>query len=244
MSATTDRMPSAINPSSGGTLTSNTTVIVALIPAHDEAERIGDTVRAVRALDEVDRIIVIDDGSRDETARIAEDAGAKVIRSTRNVGKGGALNAAASRCEDATIVLLLDGDLGKSAGEASKLIAPVIAGEADMTIATFPPATKAGFGLVKNLAAKTIARTGSDFVPQAPISGQRALSRECLDATLPFGSGYGAEVTLTVRALQAGFRILEVPTTMTHAATGRDLAGFIHRGRQYAHIWLASRRMR
>jgi len=218
--------------------------IVALIPAYDEADRIGATVCAVLDIDPVDRVIVIDDGSKDETARIAEKAGAKVIRSLRNVGKGGALNAAAKRCEDADIVLLLDGDLGDTAREAEKLLVPVIAGEADMTIATFPPAGKAGFGLVKDLAAKAIARTGADFVPQAPLSGQRALTRECLDATLPFGSGYGAEVVLTVRALQEGFRILEVPTTMTHAATGRDLAGFIHRGKQFFHVWNAIRKLK
>jgi len=219
-------------------------LIVALIPAHDEQERIGDTVRATLEIEQVSRVIVIDDGSRDDTARIAEDAGAKVIRSLRNVGKGGALTEAARRCEDADIVLLLDGDLGESAGEAEKLLAPVVAGTADMTIATFPPAAKAGFGLVKDLALKAIAKTGNDFVPQAPLSGQRALSRECLDATLPFGSGYGAEVALTVRALRAGFRIVEVPTTMTHAATGRDLAGFVHRGKQFVHVWWAIKKLK
>jgi len=216
--------------------------VVALIPAYNEQERIGDTVRAALSIEVIERVIVIDDGSRDETARIAEDAGAKVIRLAHNVGKGGALNEAAKRCEDADIVVLLDGDLGSTAHEAEKLLEPVIAGVADMTIATFPPAGKAGFGLVKNLAAKAIEKTGSSFVPQAPLSGQRALTRKCLDATLPFGSGYGAEVILTVRALQKGFCLLEVATTMTHAATGRDVAGFVHRGRQFWHVWNAVRR--
>jgi len=223
--------------------------IVALIPAYNEQARIGATVQAVRAIDIVDRVIVIDDGSRDDTARIAEKHGAKVIRSLRNVGKGGALNAAAKRCEDADIILLLDADLEESASQAILLLEPVIAGVADMTIASFPPAAKAGFGLVKNLAMRCIQEASMqegahDFIPTAPLSGQRALTRECLDATLPFGSGYGAEVTLTVRALRSGMRILEVPTTMHHAATGRDMAGFIHRGRQYVHVWLATRKLK
>jgi len=214
-----------------------------LIPAYNEQDRIADTVHAVLSIECVDRVIVIDDGSQDYTAHVAEQAGAKAVRNARNVGKGGALNEAARRSEDADIILLLDGDLGKSAAQAITLLEPVIANEADMTIATFPAAGKAGFGLVKDLATKAIVRTGAGFFPTAPLSGQRALTRECLDAILPFASGYGAEVTLTVRALRAGFRLLEVETTMTHAATGRDLSGFIHRGKQYIDVWWAIRKL-
>ncbi|MCL2819182.1 MAG: glycosyltransferase family 2 protein, partial [Actinomycetia bacterium] len=94
----------------------------------------------------------------------------------------------------------------------------------------------------KNMAARAIAKADNSFVSQAPLSGQRALTRECLDTVLPFASGYGAEVVLTIRALQAGFRVLEVPTTMHHAATGRDLAGFIHRGKQFVDVWIALRK--
>jgi alpha-D-ribose 1-methylphosphonate 5-triphosphate diphosphatase PhnM len=113
-----------------------------------------------------------------------------------------------------------------------------------MAIATFPPAAKAGFGLVKDMAARAIHRADPEFQASAPLSGQRALTRACLDETLPFASGYGAEVAMTIRALQAGLRVVEVPTTMSHAATGRDLAGFIHRGRQFVHVWLALMRLR
>ncbi len=109
-----------------------------------------------------------------------------------------------------------------------------------MAIATFPPpAGKAGFGLVKNLARWGIGRLGGEFEASAPLSGQRALTRACLATVRPFSAGYGVEVGLTVRALRAGFRLVEVPTTMSHAATGRDLQGFIHRGRQLVHVALA-----
>ena len=62
------------------------------------------------------------------------------------------------------------------------------------------------------------------------------MTRECVGVVTPFAFGYGVEVALTVRALRAGLAVLEVPTTMTHAATGRDMAGFVHRGRQYLHV--------
>ncbi|NTU71112.1 MAG: glycosyltransferase family 2 protein [Coriobacteriia bacterium] len=211
-----------------------------LIPAHDEAERIAATVEAALAIDGVTRVVVVDDGSEDDTAILAERAGAKVVRMFGNAGKGGALEAGAKRVENADIVLLLDGDLGETASQGAALLGPIVAGEADMTIATFPrPEGKAGFGFVMRLARWGIVRYGGPFTANAPLSGQRAITGECLARTRPFLSGYGVEVGLTVRALRAGFRLLEVPTTMAHAATGRDVSGFVHRGRQFVHVSLA-----
>lgn len=214
--------------------------IAVLIPAHDEGERIGQTVEAARSIPGVTRVVVVDDASEDETAEIAERAGAKVVRIWNNVGKGAALETGAFRIENADVVLLLDGDLGSSAAEGEALLEPVLSGAADMTIAGFPrPDSKAGFGLVKGLARWGIRVMGGGFETDAPLSGQRALTRACLERVRPFATGYGVEVALTVRALRSNMRIVEVPTTMTHAATGRDLSGFVHRGRQFVHVSLA-----
>jgi glycosyltransferase involved in cell wall biosynthesis len=229
--------------------------IVALIPAFNEEDRIAATVKATRAIAGVDEVIVIADGSHDDTAQRATQADARCIRIRRrgffatNVGKGGALEYVAPRTEDADIVLLLDADLGHSAAQAASLLTPLLDGRAAMSIASFPrPAGKAGFGLVKGLAARAIARSdlamkrkkGLDatqgWLPDSPLSGQRALTQACLQAIRPFASGYGVEVAETIRALRAGFAVIEVPTTMTHAATGRNLAGFLHRGKQLFHV--------
>jgi hypothetical protein len=157
-----------------------------------------------------------------------------------NAGKGGALEAGTKRVENADIVLLLDADLGTTASQAELLLAPLLAGDAEMTIATFPPPEgKAGFGLVMGLARWGIARYGGPFDATAPLSGQRALTRECLATVRPFLEGYGVEVGLTVRALRAGFRLVEVPTTMAHSATGRDVSGFVHRGKQFVDVAFA-----
>lgn len=218
--------------------------VAVLIPAHNEADAVAETVRAALSVEGVTRVVVVDDGSDDDTALLAERAGAKVVRMFGSAGKGGALEAGAKRVENADVVLLLDADLASSACEATKLLAPVLAGDADMSIAAFPkPAGKAGFGLVMRLARWGIARYGGPFEASAPLSGQRALTRECLATVRPFMAGYGVEVGLTIRALRAGFRLVEVPTTMKHAATGRDLAGFVHRGRQFVHVALALGRL-
>ena len=211
--------------------------IAILIPAHNEAQRIASTVQAALSIPGVTRCVVVDDASDDDTAAIAEAAGAKIVRLQFNAGKGAALEAGVKRVENADIVILLDGDLAQTASQGELLLAPLLARTADMTVATFPrPQGKAGFGLVKGLARWGIARMGGGFLASAPLSGQRALTRECLEAVRPFAAGYGVEVALTVRALRHGFAVAEVATTMGHAATGRDLKGFVHRGRQFVHV--------
>ena len=208
----------------------------ALVPAFDEAATVADTVRAVISTPGVRHVLVVDDGSSDETAAEAERAGAAVLRMGSNRGKGAAVEAGLDLVED-DIVLLLDADLGDTACQAAALLEPVAAGMADMTVARFPPPPdKAGFGLVKGLARWGIRTLGGGFVAHAPLSGQRALTRRAVQAVRPLGERYGLEVALTVRALRAGLRVVEVPTTMSHAATGRDLRGFVHRGRQFVDV--------
>jgi glycosyltransferase involved in cell wall biosynthesis len=211
--------------------------VVALIPAHDEADRITATVTAARSVPGIDRVVVIDDASGDDTAAHATEAGAEVVRLARNRGKGGALQAGLEHIAGAADVLvLLDADLGETAVEASALLAPIVDGHADMTVAAFPrPDRRGGFGLVKGLARVGI-RALSGYTADAPLSGQRALTRSAWTAATPFARGYGVEVALTVRISRAGGRVIEVPTTMRHAATGRDLAGFLHRGRQFVAV--------
>lgn len=216
--------------------------VTAIIPAYNEADVIGDTVRAARSIPSVSEIIVVDDGSTDDTADVAEKAGADtVIIAPFNKGKGGALNMAWPAASG-DVLLLLDADLGRSASEGSKLLEPVLKGEADMTVgilgSTREPAPgerlaakSGGFGLVVKIARFGIkALTGQTF--KAPISGQRALRKKILEDTAGFASKFGVEVGLTIDALRLGYRVTEVPVDIVHRASGRDLKGFIHRGRQ------------
>lgn len=207
--------------------------VVALVAARDEGDRIGETVTALRALEAVAEVVVVDDGSRDETAPRSLAAGATVLRLDRARGKGRALEGALARLRDraADVWLLADGDLAETAESLDAVLTPVLAGEADLAIATFPPAQAGGFGLVKRAARHAI-RLGSGLDVREPLSGQRALTAEALEAVRPLARGFGVETAMTIDAARAGLRVLEVPAELGHRPTFRDLRGFAHRGRQ------------
>ena len=109
--------------------------VAVIIPAKDEAERIGTTVRAVKALPFVDLelIVVVDDGSSDDTQDIARQAGAVTVRHTVNRGKASSMETGAKvvamravKGEDPPLLLFLDADLGETAAEAAPLILSLI----------------------------------------------------------------------------------------------------------------------
>lgn len=210
--------------------------IVVLIPAFNEADLVGETVKAALAMPGVGDVIVIDDGSEDDTASVAEAAGARVMRMGRNQGKGAALSAGLAETES-DIVLMIDADLGASAVETHRLLEPVFADEADMSIAVMeaPAGHKAGFGLARGLAAWGIKRYGGMEV-SAPLSGQRAVRRKLLEEIGGFETGFGVETALTIDALRKGYRIVEVPLPLRHRLTGRNWRGIVHRARQFADI--------
>jgi glycosyltransferase involved in cell wall biosynthesis len=212
--------------------------ISVVIPAYREAGRVGATVRAILTVLEAE-VIVVDDGSPDGTADEAEDAGARIIHLPRNSGKGAALTAGLNEAQGA-VLMMADADLGDSAAELARLVEPVLAGEADVAVAAFPvPAGhRGGFGLVKALARWGLRRAGAPPM-SSPLSGQRALTRHAWERIGRLDPGYGAEMGLNLDAARLGLRVVEVPVTMTHRLTGRDLAGFRHRGRQFRDVLLA-----
>ena len=217
---------------------------VVLIPAFNEAELIGETVGAALQIPEIDEVVVIDDGSDDKTPFVAYDAGARVIQLEDNCGKGGALNRAVGEVE-ADVYLVMDADLGWTAAETGKLLDPIFADQADMSIAIMraPVGHKGGFGLATKLARWGIRKYGGKIV-SAPLSGQRAIRRTVIEDVGGFEEGFGVETALTIDALRKGYRVVEVPLPLTHRVTGRDLKGFVHRGRQFRDVWRAIRRRR
>ncbi|MFD2168931.1 glycosyltransferase family 2 protein [Tumebacillus lipolyticus] len=205
-----------------------------LIPAWNEADRIDQTILALRTLAIVEEIIVIDDGSTDETYRVSLEAGARVIRHSTNYGKGAALYSGLL-ATDADIVVFLDADLCETAVEVEKLVDPILQERCDMTIGRLPKPARGGFGIVKNFARNGIKRL-SGVELEAPLSGQRAVNRRALNAIENLGDGYGVEVGMTIDAARKGMRLLEVEVAMKNREYGRDLRGFLHRGKQFVQI--------
>lgn len=204
--------------------------VLALVAAHDEAGRIGPCVSALRGL--ADEVVVVDDGSRDTTASEATSAGATVMRSPRRRGKGGALDGALRRIGPADVWLLADGDLGATAGNLARLLEAVMSGEADLAIAVLPPARAGGFGFVKRFSAHLI-RGQTGFRASEPLSGQRALTSHAMEAVRPLAGGFGVETAMTIDAVRAGLRVVEIPIGgLEHRPTYRTPRGFLHRGRQ------------
>jgi glycosyltransferase involved in cell wall biosynthesis len=207
-----------------------------VVAALDEADRISATLAALAGAFPGAPVWVADDGSTDTTAELARADGATVVRSPRVIGKGQAMTAgvraALSGAADGDpIVILCDGDLGESAAALAKLVEAVRGGEAELAVAVFARRIGGGVGLAVGFARWAIRRR-CGLQAQAPISGQRALRARVLADVLPFAHGFGMEVGMTIDAVRAGHRVVEVELDLTHRATGRTLGGFAHRGRQ------------
>jgi glycosyltransferase involved in cell wall biosynthesis len=215
--------------------------VLALVPARDEAERVGATVRALRDLPGVTEVLVVSDGSTDATAASALEAGAHCLDLPRNLGKGGAVNAglaalmgrvAERLSPEPAALLLADADLAETAGRLGRLLDPVLDGDADLAIADLPAQQGAGgFGVAMGLARRGIANATGRRMSE-PLSGQRAVRWEALPALLPFAPDFGIEVAMTIDALRAGLRVVEVEVDLHHNPTGKDLSGLLHRARQ------------
>lgn len=209
--------------------------ISVIIPAYNEAAQIASTLKSLRKVTVIDEIIVVDDGSEDDTAETAVACGYTVICQPQNFGKGFALETGWRRAKG-EIIVFLDADLGQTAVLTHSLIQPVLSKQCDMSIAKFPPAEKkGGLGFVKGLARQGVKHLTGHHL-DATLSGQRAIRRDILQQMPSLSRDFGIEISLTVETLRLGFRICEVPVRFKHRETTRDWTGYVHRGRQFWHI--------
>lgn len=221
-----------------------------IVTAHDEADRLAATLRALRVAFPGAELWVADDASADATADVALQEGARLVRAPKRLGKGGAATLAAQAllAEADPVVVLADADLGDSARELPTLVRALGAdspaepfradpqrdsatGAADLAIATFARRQGGGFGIAVGTARRAIERATGRAM-QAPISGQRAMRPGVLAQLIPFASGFGMETGMTIDALRAGLTVEEVELDLAHRATGKTLGGFLHRARQ------------
>lgn len=211
-------------------MSSDFDALTVLVAARNEEDRIGETVTALRKDFPEAEVIVVDGRSEDGTARVAEAAGAVVIRIER-LDKGEALSAG-ERAASPGRLLLCDADLRGS-------LRPLVESEADLAVAAFRRRIGGGFGIAKRVG-RELVRLRTGVSPREPLSGQRAVSARARAACFPLAPGFGCEVRMTIDALNAGLALEEIELDLDHRATGRDRAGFVHRGRQLRDAVLAA----
>ena len=215
--------------------------IFVIVTAYNEAARIGATLDALAAAFPGAPVWVADDGSTDATPLLASESGARVVRSERMIGKGGA--ATTGEQQQGSVFVLCDADLGDSALELVALADAVRRGDTDIAVAAFATRVGGGVGLAVAFARWAIRRR-CGLLLCAPISGQRALCASVLTDVLPFAAGFGMEIGMSIDAARAGHRIAEIELHLSHRATGRTLTGFAHRGRQlidFVRVYFARR---
>jgi len=220
--------------------------VAAIIPAKDEAEFVAATVRACRAIPLVDLVLVVDDGSEDDTQHVARSAGAVVVRHSVNRGKASAMETGGSvvamrdiEGRQPRLLLFVDGDLGESATSLAALVGPVARGEVDLTIGAIPGLFARG--AADRLARRAIQRA-TGWIPSQPLSGQRCLTREVFAMASPLSRGWGADVGMTIDVLTAGHTVQEIACDIRHRPANERSSS----AAQYRDIALAAaaRRMR
>jgi glycosyltransferase involved in cell wall biosynthesis len=171
--------------------------LAVIIPAYNESSRIVGVLRAIKGASIPSEIIVVDDGSADNTSEAASTvSGVKVITLTKNVGKGGAM-AAGVASTDANIVMFVDADLqGLTAEHVDQIAAPMIRNECDMCVGVFRG------GKIGSNAAMAV----TPF-----LSGQRAMKRELFEGIPHIGEvRFGVEVEITEAVRKKRARVKRV----------------------------------
>jgi glycosyltransferase involved in cell wall biosynthesis len=196
--------------------------VAVLIPCYNEALTIGKVVREFRNQLPQAVIYVFDNNSSDATAEIACREGAVVLRERRQ-GKGFVVQSM-FRQVDADIYIMVDGDDTYPASEVHKVIEPLIRGEADMVIGSrlheesesnFKRLNRFGNQLFLSILNSIFHVKLTDI-----LSGYRVFSRTFVKTIPLVGGGFEVETELTIKALEAGFRIAEVPINLTHRPEG------------------------
>jgi glycosyltransferase involved in cell wall biosynthesis len=196
--------------------------VAILIPCFNEALTIGEVVRQFREHAPEARIYVFDNNSTDATASEASQAGATVYRETRQ-GKGFVVQSMFRRI-DADVYVMVDGDGTYPAADVHRLIAPVLEGTADMVVGTrLHQASQSEFRTLNRFGNRLflwLVRLTFHVQLGDLLSGYRAFSRRFVKGMPLFGGGFETETELTLKALQRGYVIVEVPVTLRHRPEG------------------------
>jgi hypothetical protein len=216
--------------------------VAAIIVAFNQERRVASTVRGALSIPAVDLVLVIDDGSTDQTQSAAREAGAVVVRHSHRRGRSAAVETGFAvvtmrdeRGDAPRHILLLDGGLGDHAVGAAPLASAVTEGAADLAIA-----------VVGGHGDPHASGSASGWSPAEPLSRTRCLTREAMEASIPLSHGAGLDVGMTLDVLQAGLTATEVECEIrVRPAPAGARAPLLH-ANQYRDVMVAvgSRRIR
>ncbi|CAN5706250.1 hypothetical protein BH24ACT22_BH24ACT22_00590 [soil metagenome] len=219
-------------------------LLAVVIPAKDEEGTIGellDRIFTIRVPGYELRILVVDDGSVDHTAEIAETKGATVVHHPRNLGLGAAVRTGLRAAVDAgaEVVAYLDADLEYSPEDIPHLVEPILAGRADYVLGSRFRGGVRGMKLYRRLGnyvftALLVALTGR-FMTDGQ-TGMRAFSREAADRA-EIIHDYNYAQVLTLDLVRKGLRMQEVPIRYRVREHGESFIRWIYPAKVLPAIW-------
>lgn len=202
--------------------------ITTIIPALNEESSIGKVIAAIPAW--VDRVIVVDNGSTDDTARVAQAYGAQVVAEPQR-GYGQACQRGLALAGDSDVIVFLDGDYSDYPGEMEDLVAPILSGDADMVVGSrtlrqnprdsLTPQQRAGNRFACALI-HLIWRTR--YTDLGPF---RAIRRSALDKLAMRDRDFGWTVEMQVKASQRGLAVREVAVSYRRRIGQSKISGTI-----------------
>ena len=206
--------------------------IIVIIPAFNEQAAIGEVVE--RSLRYADDVLVVDDGSADDTSEIAEKAGASILKHPTNFGKGVSLRDAFAQVEGYDIVVTIDGDGQHNPDEIPDLIKPICEGRADFVNGSRylngfdenTPAYRRVGQTVLDIATNVTA--GTDVTDSQ--SGFRAFKGSTISCYKFRDPGFGIESEMIADASENNLKIIEVPITVKYDVENSSTKGPVTHG--------------
>ena len=187
------------------------------IPAFNEEARLSDVI--VEAKNYADLVVVCDDGSSDNTSKIAISQGAELIRHSKNLGKGAAMKSLFNYAKDhnAELVVMIDGDGQFKANEIPLLIKPILNGY-DVVIGNRlgKNSKMPNYRTFGNKVLDKITNIAADLPFEDTQSGFRSYSKKAIESISIQSDGFGSDAEILVNAAQKNLKITDVPVSVLY----------------------------
>ena len=202
--------------------------IICVIPAWNEAKHIVRVIEKVKT--KVDQVIVVDDHSTDDTYRLAQEAGAFILKHPINRGQGAALQTGSDQAlkMGADIIVHFDADDQFSAEEIKDVVAPIINNEADIVFGSRFLEKKSDLPYSKKYLILPLGRLINHLLgahTSDPQSGFRAYSKEAAKSFRIENNGMAHCSEILIKLSHSDWRIKEVPITVTYHEYGQKFSG-------------------